>query len=77
MKTRITTSEGYWIKYLMSLRNLTQETIANRAGCTASMVSHILHGRKTSVNVCTALAKALGFRSFDELIVAANREGVA
>jgi transcriptional regulator with XRE-family HTH domain len=77
MKTRITTSEGYWIKYLMSLRNLRQETIANHAECTTSMISHVLHGRKTSVNVCTALAKALGFKSFDELIATVNREGMA
>lgn len=60
----------------MAFKNLTQTDIAVYANCTLllSMVSHVIHGRKISANVNTALAKGLGYKSFDELIAAYAKE---
>lgn len=75
MRKMITHSESEWIKYRLALNNITQTDIAVCAGCTQSMVSQVIHGRKVSVNVTAALAKALEFKSFDELIAGASQEG--
>jgi transcriptional regulator with XRE-family HTH domain len=77
MRKTITYSEKEWIKYRLALKGLTQADIAARARCSRPMVANVLAGRKASANVTTALVKALGFRSFDELIAGANREGMA
>jgi transcriptional regulator with XRE-family HTH domain len=66
-----------WIKYRMALKGLTQADIAARAGCLRPMIANVIAGRKVSANVTTALVRALGFKSFDELITTANREGMA
>jgi transcriptional regulator with XRE-family HTH domain len=77
MRKTINHSEKEWIKYRMALKGLTQADIAARARCTRPMVTNVIAGRKTSANVTTALVRALGFRSFDELIAGANQEGMA
>jgi transcriptional regulator with XRE-family HTH domain len=75
MGKTITHREGQWIKYQMALKNLVQADIAAYAKCTQAMVSHVLHGRKVSANVSMALVKALGYKSFDDLIAAYDTGG--
>jgi transcriptional regulator with XRE-family HTH domain len=77
MRKTLTHREGQWIKYQMALNNLTQLDIAARAGCTGPMVSHVIHGRKVSANVCMTLVKALGYKSLEELIAASGKGGAA
>jgi transcriptional regulator with XRE-family HTH domain len=77
MRKTITHSEKEWIKYRLALKGLTQTDIAIRAGCTRPMVSNVIAGRKVSANVSTALAKSLGYKSFDELIAAYDKGGAA
>ncbi|MDR0707945.1 MAG: hypothetical protein LBF60_08760 [Treponema sp.] len=77
MGKTITHREGLWIKYQMSLKNLVQADIAAYAKCTQAMASHVIHGRKVSANVSMALSKALGYKSFDELIAACGKGGAA
>jgi transcriptional regulator with XRE-family HTH domain len=74
MGKTITHHEGLWIKYQMAIKNLTQADIAAYAKCTPPMVSHVIHGRKVSANVCLALVKALGYKSLNELIAAYAKE---
>lgn len=65
---KITHKETHWLKYQMALKGITQVDIASYAGCTRPMVSQVLHGRKQSVKVRTALAQAFGYASFDTLL---------
>ncbi|MDR2418011.1 MAG: helix-turn-helix transcriptional regulator [Treponema sp.] len=77
MRKPITRREKEWIKYRLALKGLTQTDIVDRTGCSRPIVTNVIAGRKVSVNVTTVLVKALGFGSFDELIAAANQEGMA
>jgi predicted transcriptional regulator len=73
----ITRKESFWIKYQMSLKGITQFAIARYAGCSQPMVSQVLHGRKRSANVQSALIRVLGYDSFKKLIEDANCGGIA
>ena len=75
MRKTITRHEKEWIKYRLALQNLTQGDIAARAGCTRPMVSNVIAGCKVSANVSMALVKALGYKSFDELIASYYKGG--
>jgi transcriptional regulator with XRE-family HTH domain len=72
MGITITPRKGCWIQYQLKLHNFTQETVAQRAGCTGKMVSHFLRGRKNSERVKKALAETLGYPSFEALIAASR-----
>ncbi|MDR3341814.1 MAG: helix-turn-helix transcriptional regulator [Treponema sp.] len=77
MGKKTTHREGHWIKYQMALKDITQADIASRVGCTVSMVSRVIHGRKASAKVSMALVKALGYQSFEEMIATCGKGGVA
>ena len=72
MGITITPKKGCWINYMLRLRNITQATVAVRAGCNNRMVSDFLRGRKNSERVKRALAEVLGYESFEKLIAASR-----
>jgi len=63
---------GCWIKYQLNLRNLTYDTVAEKAGVHVSMITHFLRCRKNSEKVKAAIAEVLGFPSFDAVIAASR-----
>jgi hypothetical protein len=69
---RITQSQGCWIKYQLSLRNIYCKTVADEAGISFKTVSDFIVGRKNSLPTRAALCKLLEYGSFDELLAAAN-----
>ena len=77
MGITISPQKGCWIQYQLKLNNITQYTVAEKAGCTAKMVSHFLRGRKNSDRVKRALAEVLGYPSFDALIAASRGKEAA
>ena len=75
MGITITPQKGCWINYMLRLHNITQATVAARAGCNNRMVSDFLRGRKNSERVKKALAEILGYESFEKLIAASRGKG--
>ena len=74
MGITITPRKGCWIQYQLKLNNITQEAVAQKAGCTRKMVSHFLRGRKNSERVKQALITVLGYSSFEAMIAASRRQ---
>jgi ribosomal protein L31E len=64
--------EGSWIKYQLDLRNIKLETVARRANRSISMVSQVITGVKNSDIVGLALAKTLGYATYQDLMEAAR-----
>jgi hypothetical protein len=64
--------EGSWIKYLLDLRNIKLETVARRANRSISMVSQVITGVKNSDIVGLALAKTLGYATYQDLMETAR-----
>jgi transcriptional regulator with XRE-family HTH domain len=62
--------KGCWINYQLRLNGITQAAVAQRAGCNNRTVSDFLRGRKNSERVKKALAKILGYPSFEALLAA-------
>ena len=63
---------GCWIRYQLDLRDLTYDTVAEKAGVHVSMITHFLRCRKNSEKVKTAIAEVLGFPNFDAVIAASR-----
>jgi len=72
MGITITPKKGCWIKYQLALRNLTNQTVANKAGLSTQMVTNFIKGRKNSARIRAALADVLGYPSFEALIAASR-----
>ena len=72
MGITITPRTGCWVKYQLNLRNLTFETVAEKANVSPGMVSHFLKCRKNSERVKKALAEVLGYESFEKLVAASR-----
>lgn len=72
MGVAITSREGCWIQYQLNLRNITQKTVAEKAGCSMVSVSQFLNGRKNSPRTKAALVELLGYSDFSVLIAAAR-----
>jgi transcriptional regulator with XRE-family HTH domain len=64
---KMTHRKVQWIKYQMTLKRITQENIATSAGCSQSMVSQVLYGRKRSAKVRKAIIAVLGCDPFEKL----------
>jgi hypothetical protein len=64
--------EGSWIKYQLDLRNIKLEAVARKAHRTISMVSQVITGVKNSEAVGSALAKTLGYATYQDLMEAAR-----
>jgi transcriptional regulator with XRE-family HTH domain len=73
----MTPNKGYWIKYQLNIRNITNETVAQKADVSISMITHFLKGRKNSEKVKKVLAEVLGYESFEKLIAASRGKGEA
>jgi transcriptional regulator with XRE-family HTH domain len=63
-----------WIRMQLLKRNVSHTFIAKQAGCSPTMVGMVMSGRNRSLRVQIALAEALGYGSFDELVAAWRRE---
>ena len=64
--------EGSWIKYRLDLRNIKFEEIAQKAGRSIALVSQVISGERRSEKVGAALAEALGFATYKDLMDAAS-----
>lgn len=61
-------SQGAWINYQMKLRGVTQEDIAANLAVSRQMVQRVAYGVKTSARVQKAIAEALGYAAWSELV---------
>jgi hypothetical protein len=66
--------EGSWIKYQMDLRNIKMDAVARRAGRSLSLVSSVIRGIRNSKAVGTALARMLGYATYQDLMEAASAQ---
>jgi hypothetical protein len=64
--------EGSWIKYQLDLRNIKLEDVAQKAYRSVSMVSQVITGVKNSEAVGLALARTLGYATYQDLMEAAR-----
>lgn len=67
--------QGAWITYQMKVRGVTQQGLAQGLGVTQQMIQRVAYGVSTSHRVRQALAKALGFETWTDLV--GSRQGVA
>ncbi|HOX30891.1 MAG TPA: hypothetical protein PLB91_01095 [Spirochaetales bacterium] len=67
--------QGAWIAYQMKLQGFTLVSMAECAGVTFQMVHAVIYGKRTSGRVQKAIAQALLFEGWNELLAA--RQGVA
>jgi len=72
MGITITPKKGCYINYMLRVRSITHETVAEKAGVTQHMVSQVLRGVKNSEKVKKAIVEVLGYPSF-EAVIAASR----
>jgi hypothetical protein len=66
--------EGCWIKYQLDLRNIKLDAIARRANRSLSLVSSVIRGIRNSKAVELALAKMLGYATYQDLMEAASAQ---
>lgn len=59
--------QGAWIIYQMKLAGISQQTIASNLGVSRQIVQQVVYGLRTSHRVQTAIAKALGYKSWSDL----------
>jgi len=67
--------QGAWIAYQMKLQGFNLVSMAECVGVSTPMVHMVIYGKKTSGRVQKAIAQALLFDSWSELL--ASRQGVA
>jgi hypothetical protein len=72
MGITMTPRTGCWLHYQVKLRNLTLETVAQKANVSSGMITHFLKCRKNSDKVKKAFAEVLGYESFEKLIAASR-----
>jgi hypothetical protein len=77
MGITITPRKGCWIKYQLNLSNITNKTVAQKAGVSEVMITQFIKGRKNSEKVRRALAETLGYPTFEALIAASRGKGEA
>jgi stalled ribosome rescue protein Dom34 len=59
-----------WITAQMNERCITETQIAKEAGCSLSLVTHFLKGRRSSPAIMVAVLELLGYGTIEELITA-------
>ena len=62
--------QGAWIAYQMKLQGFTLVSMAEYSGVTFQMVHAVIYGKRTSGRVQQAIAKALLFDSWRDLLAA-------
>lgn len=65
--------QAAWILYRMKLAGLTQCVLADQIGVTDTMIRWVIYDRTASFRVRKGVAEALGFASWDALLVAFKR----
>ena len=65
---------GKYISYKLKLIGVTHSDIAKQSNLSTSIISHVLNARKSSERAESAIAKALGYESFSDLLEEARRE---
>lgn len=66
-KTDADIALGYKIRTLITLKGLTNGDIARDAGVTSSAIAQTIWGKRRNPVLRKAIAKALGFKSWEEL----------
>ena len=74
---RIKPREGLWVNYQLKLRGITHQNLADQLGVRRDTVTKIIRGTGRSARIEEALYKTLDFPSFEALIAASRRQGVA
>jgi hypothetical protein len=64
--------EGSWLKYQLDLRNIKLDAVARKANRSLSLVSSVIRGIRNSKAVGLALARILGYATYQDLIEAAR-----
>lgn len=67
------TEQAVYIQALISLRHGSERQIADIAGVSFTTVNHVIWGLRTSARVQQAIAKYLGFPSWEVLLQGQNR----
>uniref|UniRef100_A0A7C3EJW4 XRE family transcriptional regulator n=1 Tax=Gracilinema caldarium TaxID=215591 RepID=A0A7C3EJW4_9SPIR len=65
--------QGIWLNYLLRTAGYSQKDIAEKAGVSRQMVQKVLYGLKTSRRIQTAIAEALGYKTWAEVLVIGRR----
>ena len=65
--------QGIWLNYLLRTAGYSQKDIADKAGVSRQMVQKVLYGIKTSQRVQKAIAQALGYKTWSEVLVIGRR----
>ncbi|MDR2247743.1 MAG: hypothetical protein LBE17_13915 [Treponema sp.] len=69
---RIKPKEGLWITYQLRLRGITHRKLAAQLGVRDSTVTQIIRGWRSSRRIEETLYQALGYPSFEAMIIAAS-----
>ena len=77
MGIRIKPKEGLWVNYQLKLRGITHQKLADQLGVKRNTVTKIICGACRSARIEDALFQTLGFPSFEAMISASRRQGVA
>lgn len=65
--------QGIWLNYLLRTAGYSQKDIADKAGVSRQMVQKVLYGIRTSRRVQVAIAEALGYKTWAEVLVVGRR----
>ncbi len=65
--------QGAWIGYRLKVYGIRQQDIADKVGVSRQMVQQVAYGLRTSHRVQKAIALALGYDSWAELIANSRR----
>lgn len=64
---RLDKRAGKYIAYRLKTKKITYSDVATSAKLSYSIINHILNGRKRSKKAEAAIAKALGYKTFEAL----------
>lgn len=67
MKKRLDKKVGKYIAYRLKSQGITYTAVATSAKLSYSIINEILNSRKRSKRAEAAIAKALGYKSFEDL----------
>lgn len=67
-RNRPNMEQGAWLGYRLKVAGYSQKDIGNKVGVSREMVCQVLYGLKTSYKVQKAVANALGYDTWAELL---------
>jgi lambda repressor-like predicted transcriptional regulator len=74
---KVEKGQGAWIGYQLKLAGITHKDIAQQAGVHPVSVTQVIHGIRTSGKIQKAVAQALGYDTWSELLSRFVTRGVA